>query len=516
MVTSKYRSTWVLIAIIAVSFLVKNPFLTQPFTAHFGSYQAIQAMVASEYAKQNFANFFYPNSFTLTGGLPSLEIIYHPFAAFITACLWKIFGGDLDYWGRLQAMLFSALAILLIYGVFGRLRSKSFGLAAAFLFAFSPMTLIYGRMLMNESLALAALAFTLWLFSKWQEKRSAGLLVLSAASYSLLLIFRLHYIALFPALLFWVWQAGERRPFRFLVFGFFSVFAVFAWFLHTYWITVHFPNVHTSLFAQVEARGFPDPLLTDPAFYKIFFKEVVLRLWGPFIFILMLAGLGKIDRKKEGWVWISFAGAAAFVLLTPQKFMDHPFYQLVFLVPGLFPASLGLMALWDASHPAVRTAARFLLIPLVLIPNLVLYWKPAFAVSGDEAVLREAAQYVREHTSEGDRILAEHRGSADLLYYTGRYGHNFKITADRSSLPIYFRSQKYSHLSDEEFEIRNEAYQDPIAWLEYLRSGGRVKYLVVVPRSELDKDGKLKVYLADTYTLVSPPEKEYAVYDLSI
>jgi len=267
--------SFILFLILIASFLIKNPFIVQPFLGHFGSYQSVLGMVAYEFAKADFANFLYPNSFMLTAGKPSLEMVYHPFSSFAAAFLWKVFGGNLDYWGRFQAMLFSGLSTVLIYLSAWRLtKRKSYALWSAFLFAFSPMGLIYGRVLMNESLALAALLASLYLLLIWRESLRNRTLIFSGLLFSLLLIFRLHYICFLPVFLLLIILTSQKKLFSSILFSTAAFPLTALWFFHTYWVTLHFPNVHTSLFTQVAARSFPDPLLFDPQFYRVLTQDI--------------------------------------------------------------------------------------------------------------------------------------------------------------------------------------------------------------------------------------------------
>jgi len=212
---------FILVAILLGSFLIKNPFITQSFLGHFGAYQSVVGMIAFEYAQQNFSNFFYPNSLTLTNGLPSLEMIYHPFASFVAALFWKLFGGNLDYWGRFQAMLFSALATVMIYLCARRIipERKDFALLSAFFFAFSPMSLIYGMMFMNEALALFVILGSFYFLLTWRGEGGWINLFLSGILFSVVLVLRLHYLVLFPAFL-WILLTAKKEGIYFNLFSF--------------------------------------------------------------------------------------------------------------------------------------------------------------------------------------------------------------------------------------------------------------------------------------------------------
>jgi len=503
-----------LFLILIVSFLIKNPFIVKPFLGHFGSYQSILGMIAYEFSQSNFSNFLYPNSLTLTAGQPSLEMIYYPFSSFVAALFWKVFGGNLDYWGIFQAMLFSAGSSFLIYQVALKIvPRKSFGLWSAFLFAFSPMSLIYGRMFMNESLAVLTMLGSLFFLLKYRERRRNAELIVAGVLFSLLLIFRLHFICLVPVYMILIWTCSRKKMNDLLIFILAMSFLTVLWFVHTYWVAVHYPNVHTSLFAQVAARPFPDPLLLNLEFYKVIVKEVFFRLWGPITFLFVIGAFFMKEVRKEAWLLTTFLFVACLVFMSPEKFFDHPFYFLPLLVPGILIAAL-CADCWAKRLFNGKMKIIFILL-LVVIGNLLFYWRPAFTIPSDTQSFLKVAKYVRETTPTDSRVMVIHGNSAAFLYYARRYGVGFNLTTDRTELPKYFRSPKYTALSKEEFTKRNIAYRDTVSWFEYLRQTQGIDYLAVIPKGDLKKEMKLPGHLDKNYQLISPPQKNFAVYKVS-
>jgi len=501
-----------LIVIVLVSFLVKNPFIDQPFLGHFGSYQAIVAMIATEYAKQDFHNFLYPNSFLLVNGLPALEMIYYPFAAFVAAALWKYFGGSLDYWGRMQSMLFTATAIVISYYCAKKLQpNKKYALWVALFVAVSPMGLIYGRSFMNESSALCFLMVSFLSLQYWAETRKLVYLIVSGILFSVALILRLHFISAFLAYLFFIYKQPRDRKLKILVIFFITSFLLTGfWFWHTYQIVIHYSNVHTSLFVQLEKRPFPDILLLNPSFYvKVFAKEFFFRLYGPIVSLLMIASLFLNFIRKNLWILLFYLGSFLLTILSPSKFYDHPFY----LLPLVFPGALLAASMMTEIVERIPNRGSLFLIALVIISNVVVYWKPAFSQPSDQQIFFEAVKYIRSRTHSSDRVLALHGTSTDFLYYLNRNGYSFQIGPDRRA-DTYLNLKRRGNLSEEDYRQKLEASKNAISWLEYMKQKNGTNYFAGVPKSDLDKDPNFRDYLKEKYTLVNREEDNFVLYRL--
>jgi len=332
--------TLILFAIVLLSLLIKNPFIDQPFISHFGSYQSIVAMIAHNFEKQNFLNFLHPTSFLLINGLPALEMIYYPLDSLVAAAFWKLLGGSLDYWGRFQAMLFTAVSTILIYLSAKKIYDIRFGLLSAFFFSFSPMMLIYGRSFMNEPAAMAFLIGSFLMIQHSSERKGSVYVFLAGILLSFSIILRLHFVTALPAIFFFstYQQTLTKKMLGLFLLG--VVLPASLWFLYTYYVSITYTNIHTSLFAQLEARRFPDPLLLSSQFYvQVIGKAFLFRLWGPISLIFICIGFFSIRGTKSQWLWIFFISTIGLIILIPTKYFSHPFYLMPLIFPGSFLAA---------------------------------------------------------------------------------------------------------------------------------------------------------------------------------
>jgi len=148
------KTVFKLALILTVSFLIKIPVLTAPLTGHFGSYQAMNAMMSEMIRLDSIRTILIPRVFLLMDGKPALHLLYYPFASFFVAVAKFFFGGGTDFLGRFQAAFFVALAGAFLYPVARSFLERRAALLAVLIFSFSPMTLVSGVSFQNEAIAI--------------------------------------------------------------------------------------------------------------------------------------------------------------------------------------------------------------------------------------------------------------------------------------------------------------------------------------------------------------------------
>jgi len=154
-----------LFLILSLGFLVKLPALGQPLTGHFGSYQAMVAMMGEMMVKGLPGSLLVPRTFLIIDGLPAYHLLYYPFGALAAVVMRSLFGGELDLWGRFQAAVFVFGAGWAMFHIARKFVEERTALLAAFLFTFSPMVLVSGISFQNEAVALFFLTFSFWLLT---------------------------------------------------------------------------------------------------------------------------------------------------------------------------------------------------------------------------------------------------------------------------------------------------------------------------------------------------------------
>jgi len=489
------KTVFKLALILTVSFLIKIPVLTAPLTGHFGSYQAMNAMMSEMIRLDSIRTILIPRVFLLMDGKPALHLLYYPFASFFVAVAKFFFGGGTDFLGRFQAAFFVALAGAFLYPVARSFLERRAALLAVLIFSFSPMTLVSGVSFQNEAIAIFFLMASFWvgLFSSAPAAFFSGIL------FSLALVARLHFLFVAPAFfaLFFLEENSWKRA---LMFCFGSALPVTAWFGFTYFLERnHEGFVMTSLFRQAGAGGiFYYPLFLKGVFYKRIFEILLELCFTPLLSPFLVFGLLLWDRKRLPFIAWVFGSLAAIVLL-PQKVFDHPFY-LIAMVPSAAILMAPVLESFLSRFGKVTVSVFFVILFAVLLRY---YVPPAFSGFGPDGKVREMGRFVASITDKGDRIVASHGTSPDLLYYSGREGWTFDLKMARHCSEGLVKQQK----------LLDEGYGDPIVWLEKLRRDGG-SFLVVSEPGVFRKQKAFFAYVNRSYKKIPAPNESFEIFDV--
>ncbi len=413
---------WTVGLLIVVAVAVRSAGVGRPLVGQFATKNTIYAMVARNWVCGE-APLRYPTIDCLRAGKPSLHMLEFPASAYLTGLGWWAFGGSLDVWGRSTSIAFSAASVVLLYALVRRRHGPDAALGAAATLALSPVSIVYGQSFMLEASLVFFAVATLYGLERWTSGGSPAWLLVVAAGWALLLLTKVFMIVLLAPVLAMAW--GSVRTMRgwaaLLVTLAVANVPAAAWYWHAAATAAPesplAPHVFYSVRESVESHLPPHPLLSQPEFYRQLLDDlsgVVLTPLG-----LGLAVLGFLRREwRERLAWL--AASLVLVVLLPRKFFEMNYYWMA-LLPGLSIAvGLGWRQLQAAVQPSRASAAALLL--LVLAFSLRYAYRPAFVTPDEDRSVVVAAEAVRELAEPGDRVVAIHGTTLDLLYYCDRRG----------------------------------------------------------------------------------------------
>lgn len=435
--------------------------IDRPLTGTFATKSAVHAMVARNWALGR-APFYQPTIDLLTDHERSWHLMEWPVEAFAAAMGWKFFGGSLDAWGRGISIACSLVAVWLIY----RLASRWFGpraaQAAGFVFAFSPVSIIYGQSFLLES-SLAALSLgTLAAFEQWLATRNIRLLLLAAITLGLAILTKVYMLALFAPLAAMLYFDVRRRAaeaqislWRILGHDVALAAAVIGLVLQpvAFWYAWVFLVPHDSgpatdyhPLGRATIHGFPHPLLFSWAYYQRLatdFATVVLTPFG-----ILLAVYGVFDSRFRRFWSLSIAlGLLLFAL--PLKFMAANYYYLVLLPALALAAGLGWQRLLERPNFAAGSGARKIAYGLAAISFLVALRYaigPAYRTHPEDRGVIAAAEAVRKRSQPEERVATIHGSTIDLLYYCDRPGWALDIADAKLERKLYDSQERGAKL----------------------------------------------------------------------
>jgi len=222
-----------LLVVLFLGVLLRLYRIDSPLLDAYHTRQTQTAMVTRNLVKDHF-RFLYTRM-NVFGDSPGYIILEFPIINLITAALYLVFGERVIL-GRLVALVFSALTIVLIYRLGRRLYNETVGLWAAFCFAVLPASVYFGRAFMPEAPMLffsvaAVLCFQLWLDHGgfWRGLAAVGTAAMAYLAKTPTLI----YIP--PVIAYLAWCRHGWRLFRrkeLYLYALLSLLPIVAWLIH--------------------------------------------------------------------------------------------------------------------------------------------------------------------------------------------------------------------------------------------------------------------------------------------
>lgn len=488
------------LGIALVAFFAKGLAFWQPLTGYFGSYQAVNGMIAEMMGAGTFADFFIPRTFLLVNGSPGLHLLYYPLGSLAAFLGNAALGGGIPFWGRLQAGIFVWGATLLLYRIAREFSSKRQALLAVFFFSFFPMVLLSGIVLQNEAAAIFFLVFSFWL-ARFQQ---TTIVFLSGLFFSISLIARIHFVVALPAFLLYVTR-GHFSWRRIIYFSVGMLLPMAGWMGWMYHLEVKYSDiVQTSIFSQLgEGRILPFSQFTSLNFYKRIIMTLSTYWCTPILAPFACIGLFqlRLDRiSLLAWAW----GSLSLILLLSEKIVDHPFYLLVGAPPLAVLTALCLSEIWERWSKILRWIICFAFV----ITSGRFFLPPAITFSDSEKALERIGIFAQQKSSPEDLIIASHGSSIDLLFYCHRKGWPFDIDmVGYSPLSNRHNQRRYR-------ELLEKGYGDPVRWLEFLRTQG-ARYLILAQPRRFEANHLFSDYVRHNYHEIITNDLQFRMFDLS-
>lgn len=398
-----------------------------------------------------------------------------PLLHLITALVWRVVGVS-DIAGRLVAVAFSLASVWLIYLLGRRLFNVAVGRGAAFLLAFSPSFVYFGRTLLSDIPMVtfsigAVLGYAAYFQTNRRRHAVGGAICLALAG-----------LVKVPAILILgpiVWLAWLARRWRFLQDSDFAIGLIAALGTIAAWY-VHADRIYLET-GLTQAIFRPSSRYTgEIAAYAGFFTTVshwttwgdpenrarIEDIVGRFLH-LHLTPLGAVGvvlgflrfrtpRRTVLDVWVLAATSLLAVSLVGQYF--HEFHQLPFHPPLALFFGLGMQPLfaWERWSLAVerRRVAGSLAAVLFTVLSATAVW--SFVESSVFLLYRNnhintpliaAGQAMAAATPDGALLVVveyDRAGSNSpmLLYYAHRRGWSFDALAIRPTVVDYLRDKR--------------------------------------------------------------------------
>ena len=475
--------------LVSLSVFIRVIKISQPYVDEWSFKQGTIAMIAENFYRNGF-NIFYPQ-INWAGGSAGYIGTEFPLVPFLASLLYVPFGVH-EWIGRSVSVAFFTLSLPFFYWLVKQTSNERSAAVAGVIYVLAPLSIFASRSFMSDVTSLSFSVIALYAFMRWLERsQSAALLVTASLATALAILTKAPTAILGLPFLYMAWEkCGARLLFRpgMWLFGIISLSLPLAWYLHAYWITLHYP--------PHQFAGSDGLALADLPLYVLIVRRLVGSSLTPLVAASLVAGIFVPNRAKYGWVFHWWLAATCAFMLVAGHGNRHPWYQLP-MVP--IAAALGGRA-FDFALSRLRTLTGSMVLQ-VLVGAISLcalafgsyrYVKPLYDPWA--IPLQEAGKNI-------DRIAPPH---ALTIFVAGG-----------DSSEIYYSRRKGWHAFDENQWGEPLDSEQAIADLEKLRERGAA-YLVFTRYTDwwLDYYRDFQKYLDTRYRRVLQTEN-YVIFDLT-
>ncbi|MHC4407129.1 MAG: glycosyltransferase family 39 protein, partial [Planctomycetota bacterium] len=421
---------WVMLALTVA---IRLPGIDRPLVGNFATKNAMYAMIARNWVEGR-AGLLHPTLDCMVGGKRSLHMLELSVSAHVTGCLWTIFGGSLDVWGRATAVAFCVGSVTLLFLFVRGRHGTTAALGAGFVLALSPVSVIYGQMFMLDASLVFFTVATFYGVDRWLKSGRLGWLTAASVCFALLLLTKVYMVVLLLPLGVTVVGATRARPAATeanrssqrtyavaMLAAALAVLPVALWCVHVLQtISEGSPwaaHVYSSLRGNAQAYRPPDPLLFTPDFYRQILDDLTGVMLTPLGLALFLAGfLDRSWRRHAAWL----AAMVILIVALPRKFYDMNYYDVALMPPLCVVAGLGWRVVSEGLRLSRKAAAAVVLIATALCLRYAV--RPAFVTPDEDRAVVAAGRAVERLTEPEEPVVTVHGATIDLLYYCNRPG----------------------------------------------------------------------------------------------
>ncbi|UCH78015.1 MAG: glycosyltransferase family 39 protein [Candidatus Coatesbacteria bacterium] len=413
---------WVgVLAVVAVGHKFYG--LDRPLLGHHAWRQADTAALARNYHAGGM-KFFYPQV-DWGGPGPNYCETEFPLYSYVAAATYFL-TGPADVVGRVLSLAAYLLQLLLIYAIGKRLLNPRAALAAAFLFALSPVGGFMGRAFMPESWRFAASLGAVYFLCRWLEDRRTSDFFDAAAALALAALLKptaFHLLPLFVLLALRYAREELRSPAPWLVLaGTFVPAAMWYWHAHRLFERT---GLTFGVWVAGDKWATAETLLSVDFYRKMLTENLAANVLTIPGLILAVAGVVLLvaHRSRYRFALLAWLGVAVgYLLVLARGAYYHDYYALPLLAPaalaGGYAASEGLK-LFRRNVPGKAAAVVTGLALAAAVPAFTGKFRSFIRVN--EAPLR-AGEYLLTVDREGAPIVTYNDGGPQWLYYCGRKG----------------------------------------------------------------------------------------------
>jgi len=464
--------------------------ITMPILEGTAMRQVQTAMIARNFYREGF-NILYPKM-DFFGNAPGYVVLEFPMLNTLAALGYRILGGVYEWVGRLLSILFFAGAASFLYGIIKRVFDKDSALWAVVVFGILPLSIIFSRTFMPDSVMLFFCMGAVYFFLGFYLKGKYSRYWLSALFLSLALLVKAHSFYILVPLVYLIWKKQSWRfviNYKNWIYLLIAVVPAVLWYLHGNYI--HNTFTPEWLFNYQVVNWFDPKEFLNKDLYINMIKIYAGIFLTPIGLTLFIGGLFIKTKGNQNLIWAWLAGGVLFLIAFVTHIND-PYYNLNILpIASIFIARMIVFMQgldWRKTFLNYRWAK--LLLVMLIFPFWIRYTAYAYIVPKGYRYIPEAGRRIQEISNRDDLIIASAAGGAQALYFCDRKGWSFLLPGSDAT-----KGKK------------------AIEKLESLGKKG-AKYFVGTVMGDFNKSPLFKEYMLENYRLIECKAGKYIIFSL--
>ena len=432
---------------------------------------------------------------------PRYYILEFPIYSGIVGLLFKIFGPH-DFLGRLVSVFAFAGTVWFIWLISSRRFNDSIGRAAAFIFSFLPLSIIFTRGFQPDPLALFFSTAAFYFFSEFYSEREKWFGLACGFSALAFLSKQTYAFILLPMCLFAFYRNGRRtlKNFRVYFLVVISLTPALLWTWHGKQINLEFPNYFTGPNLKYEL-WFNVEYFLRYDFYKNIFSWLTGVILTPIGFSLFILGLFvKFNRDSDQLILFWLIGVIVYNLLLPLHAFTHEYYHLALLPPASITIAKAWWYFFERKEGYQGFHLKYFKIVALMIFSISVagYSSSGFRLPSSVKNFWQNTKTLNQNTLDDDRLIVMDRR---FLYYGKNKGW-------------VFHPETYHYKEVIEYYEKDENISaNPINYLETLRRNG-ADYFFATKIEALEAIPTLAKHLRKKYPVTAEIEGINVLFNL--
>jgi|Napbiome12C3dose_1001474.scaffolds.fasta_scaffold00006_39 hypothetical protein len=409
--------------ILILGFLVRLIKIDAPIADWHSWRQADTAAVTRNFVKTGF-NPLFPKYDDLSGvsekpviNPAGFRFVEFPVYNMAVYPLYKIFGIN-DLYSRLVSAIFSALSIAFIFLIARKYAGSLTALTAAFVFAFLPFNVFFGRTTLPEPTFIFFALGMIYFVDKWIEKDSWNWGFWGFIFTAIAFLIKPWAIFFYLPLLYSVFIKQNTKRFR-MKFLAFTGLALIPFGLWRFWILQHPEGIPASGWLL---NG--DGIRFRPAFWWWIISERIGReILAATGMVLFFIGLISRPKNNNYFLHIWALSSFLFMVVFATGNVRHNYYQTQFVPIASILFAVGFINLFRRNFNFIaRIWTMIIALVLFSLSFYFSYYVVKEFYKVNNPIMVEAGRKADQILPKEAVVLAPYNGDSAFLYQTNRTG----------------------------------------------------------------------------------------------